>query len=117
MSEPVGGKSGWTPAVGSGYKCGSASPVRYLISVTSAARRFQRGALNFSNPDTNAARRSEPDRNRDRNRMGTGSEPDLGYQCGSASPVCDRISDISAARRLLLVIGSRISVRLGVSCL
>ena len=35
--------------------------------------------------------------------------------CGSASPVGDRISDISAARRFLFVIRSRISVRLGVS--
>ena len=33
-----------------------------------------------------------------------------------ASPVGDWVSDISAARRLLRVIGSRISVRLGVSC-
>ena len=94
MSEPVGGKCCRTlplDPVSNRYKCGSASPVRYLISVTSAAPRFQRGASNFSNPDTNAARRSEPDRNRDRNQMGTGSELDR-----------NRISVLDAARRLWL---------------
>ena len=42
---------------------------------------------------------------------------EVGYQCGSVFPVCNRISDINAARRLQFVIGSRISVRLGVYCL
>ena len=40
---------------------------------------------------------------------------DVGYQCGSASPVGYWMSDINAARRFLCVIGSRISVRLGVA--
>ena len=39
---------------------------------------------------------------------------DLGYQCGSASPVGYWMSDINAAR-FLCVIGSRISMRLGVA--
>ena len=128
MSEPVAGKNRWTPAVGSavpcgsaspvcylisvlgaarrfacenrrepdlGFRCGSASPVCYLISVLGAARRFQRGALDFSNLVLGAARRSEPDWNRDRNR-------DLGFGCGSASPVCSPISGLSAARRFRL---------------
>ena len=93
MSELVGGKSRWTLP---------------LDPVISAARRLlfdigsripmrlgvflvRTGENRIS--DTNAARRR------------------------FCYPFCDRFSDISAARRLLFVIGSRISVRLGVSCL
>ena len=79
-----------------GFRCGSASPVCYLISGLGAAGRFQRGALDFSNPVLGAARRSEPDWNRYWNR-------DLGFGCGSASPVCSPITVLGAARRLLFV--------------
>ena len=91
MSELVGGKCGWTPAVGSGFRCGSASPVCYPISVLGAARRFAC-----------------------ENRR----EPDLGFRCGSASPVCYLISVLGAARRCQwlrwICVGFRCSVRLGV---
>ena len=97
MSELVGGKCCWTPAGGSGFRCGSASPVWDLISVLGAARRFAC-----------------------ENRR----EPDLGFRCGSASPVCYLISlrrrlslDSHAARRRLGVVCQWIQMRLGVSSL
>ena len=108
MSEPVGGKSRWTLPLdppyraarrllfvselgnpcGSafscenrgepdlGFRCGSASPVCYLISVLGAARRW--------------------------NGMFVGCAGS-GFRCGSAFPVCYLISVLGAARRFLFV--------------
>ena len=82
---------------GSGFRCGSASPVCYLISVLGSARRFAC-----------------------ENRR----EPDLSFRCGSASSVCSLISlrrrlalDLHAARCRLGVVCQWIHTRLGVSSL
>ena len=130
MSELVGGKSGWTPCRGSGFRCGSASPVCYLISVLGAARRCHWlrwicvgfrysmrlgvvfvGIWSVLDSVFRAARRCLfVTRSRCSVRLGVSWLSwlllDLGSPCGSASPGCCWISAVRAARRLLVVAGS-----------
>ena len=75
---------------GFSFRCGSAFPVCYLISVLGAARRWKGMFVRCAGFD---------------------------FRCGSASPVCYLISvlgDLGAAQLLLFVPRSQFWVRLGV---
>ena len=79
-------------AVGSGFRCGSASPVCYLISVLGAARRFPWWCRTVPDALFRAARRF------------------LSWFWVTLDPL------FRAARRLLFDTRSRYYVRLGVAC-